>query len=59
MGATRRASHEQSDADGRFIVVVLDLRIERVSSHATRGKARGERERGCWQPSREAHRVST
>ena len=32
--ATRLAFHEQSE--GRFIVVVLDLRIERVSSHATR-----------------------
>ena len=40
--ATRLAFHEQSER--RFMVVVLDLRIERVSSHATREKAR-ERER--------------
>ena len=32
--ATRLAFHEQSER--RFMVVVLDLRIERVSSHATR-----------------------
>ena len=37
--ATRLAFHEQSE--GRFIVVVLDLRIERVSSHATRGRKGG------------------